>query len=332
MRYSVQERLMDGYRVIVLRDDATDSEAAIVPDIGANLIRCRLHGDEWIEAPPDLLTLRRQSSEFGTPLLWPPGRVRHGVYRFHGREYHLPLNEGINHLHGELRHLPWEAANLYASDSQGASITLRFHTDQSSQVSSYYPHAIALRATYLLQDGALTGTLEAVNESRLPAPFGFGLHPYFALRGESGRWQLKLPVGLLYDMNARGIVTEPPHSDALCLRLGEGMRLDELPKDRDYYLFRCVDGARKCILERTEGMAGDDRGSGDACRLVLTFSKSFPYLALFRPSWANAISIEPWSCITDAFQSPLPEPWTGAAALLPGECREFRWLLQTRAS
>jgi len=326
VRYSVQSCLQEGCEVLILRDEATDSEAAVAAGIGANLFRCRLQGEEWIEPAPNFKTLAQRSSEFGTPLLWPPGRVHRGVFHYDGREYRLPLNEGANHLHGELRRLPWNLVNQSASEGQGATVVLSIHTRRNAQIACYYPHEVELRVTYRLREGQLTGLLEAVNEGETPAPFGFGLHPYFTVRGEASRWRLRLPVLACYDLNEHGIAVERPRSHSLCARLQDGLWLSEWPQERAFYVFQCEPGIKRCLLERL-GRSGEEA----PVRRVMTLDDAFPYLAIFRPEWAQAVSVEPWSCITDAYQSPLPPAWTGASGLAPGECRTYRWHWQAES-
>ncbi|WP_197081120.1 aldose 1-epimerase [Gordoniibacillus kamchatkensis] len=315
MRYEAYEEARDGYSTVVLADRATDSSVAVVLDIGCNIIGCRLQGHEVIASPPHIRDLAGRSSEFGVPLLWPPSRIPGGTFAFQGRTYTFPLNEGRNHLHGEIRYLPWEVTALAADEQEGASVTAEFRFDRFDEVFAYYPHRVVLRLTVRLCGNRLSGLLEAVNEGDDEAPAGFGLHPYFSYRGDIEQVVLAASVARQYDTGENGLIVREPEHTALCDRLAHGMPLNELPGDVDHFVFAMNEDRRECtIIRRNEGV-----------RLRFEFSRSLPYLAVFKPSWADAVSLEPWSCITDAFNAPLPSEATGAAGLKPGQRREYGW-------
>lgn len=315
MCFQAYEEALDGYSAVVLVDRAADSRAVVVPGIGCNLIRCRLQGREVIEGPPNLAVLRSRSAEFGVPLLWPPGRIPGGTFVFHGKKYTFPVNEGTNHLHGEIRHLPWQLVTLEANEQEGATVTAEFRFERVDAVFAYYPHPVVLRLTYRLCGRRLSGILEAVNEGDSEAPLGFGLHPYFSFRGDPGQVELAASVDLQYDTTEGGFIRHKPAHTSLCDRLAGGMPLSRLPSDIDHFVFRMNEDRRACsIFRKTEGI-----------RLHFQFDNSFPYLVVFKPKWADAVSLEPWSSISDAFNVPLQPEWTGAAGLKPGERRKFCW-------
>lgn len=323
MRFRVYEEMREGCRTVVLADREADASAVVVPDIGGNMIRCRLAGRETIAGPPDLATLRARSAEYGVPLLCPPGRISGGTFAFRGRTYAYPLNDGEYHLHGEIRNLSWRIVKMDAHERDGASVTLEFRFERHPQLFAYYPHRMELRLTYRLYGDRLAGVLEAVNRDEEEAPFGFGLHPYFAIPEQTERVRIKAPAALQYDTDIRPgeRTAEKPGYTDLCAQLAEGLRLDRLPADVDHFVFK-TNSAQESVCRLTY--------LHDGVELQFQFDGKFPFLAVFKPVWADALSLEPWSCISDAFNLPLPEEWTGAGGLKPGERREYRWSWQLR--
>lgn len=318
MRYKAYEDVQEGQAVIVLADRKQDSIAIFVPSIGFNLIRCRLGGHETIEGPPDLPTLGARSSEFGVPLLWPPGRIADGAFSFRGKSYVYPVHDGVNHLHGEIRMRHWQIVSLEADDKNGASVTAEYRFEAIEDHGVYYPHAVLLRMRWKLTGNRISGELEAFNSGNEDAPFGFGLHPYFKFRGKPEEIEITAPTRLQYTADDDGLNRQIPVPTELCGQLGDGMTLDLLPSDVDHFVFRMAEGSASAQISMMDG----DVRIGFEC------DSGFPYLVVFKPKWADALSLEPWSCISDAYNSPLSPEWTGAAGLRAGERRKLEWAWQ----
>ncbi len=67
------------------------------------------------------------------------------------------------------------------------------------------------------------------------------------------------------------------------------------------------------------------RLSATGTSIVYETDALFPFMVVFKPAWMNAISLEPYTCATDAFNLPLPEEDTGAKAIRAGETLDFKW-------
>ncbi|WP_025852662.1 aldose 1-epimerase [Paenibacillus ehimensis] len=316
VRYRVCSEWRDGREHVILSDDRTGSEAFIIPGIGCNLIRCRLEGHETIEGPPHLSMLAEYSAEYGVPLLWPPSRIAGGTFAFRGRRYTFPQHEGGHHLHGDIRHLPWEVVSLSASETEGAWMTAELRATDHPGWYAYYPHEVALRLTYRLKEGRISAVLDAVNEGRDEAPYGFGIHPYFTLSGDAlEETEVAVPAEFQYDTSELVGIGRLPERTVLCRQLDGGLTVSALPAELDHVLLRLVPGKRECRLTR--------RRSG--IRIVFGFSENLAHAVVFVPEWAHAVSLEPWSSITDAFNSPLPAEWTGLSGLEGGQAVRFEW-------
>src|SRR5690606_28815702 len=59
-------------------------------------------------------------------------------------------------------------------------------------------------------------------------------------------------------------------------------------------------------------------------------SKAFPYVVIFQPDWTNAISLEPYSYVTDGFNLPWSSETTGAKGIKPNEQINFHLSIQVK--
>jgi galactose mutarotase-like enzyme len=140
------------------------------------------YADENI-APATLGSLNTENFaafKYGTPILFPPNRIKEATFRFRDRTYNFPVNEPPHyHLHGELCTSAWEIVEWGESDSQGATVMNRFRIVDHPEIFAYFPHPLTFAVRYTLLDGRLQMETTIVNEGIDEAPFAFGLHPYF---------------------------------------------------------------------------------------------------------------------------------------------------------
>ena len=96
----------EGVSTLRLVDHQADAEAEIIPAVGLHLFRFDVRNHSYIAKPDDLSELRVNSSRYGVPILFPPGRVKDAAFTFGGRDYRLPANREPDHAHGQLRERP----------------------------------------------------------------------------------------------------------------------------------------------------------------------------------------------------------------------------------
>ncbi|MFS0726733.1 aldose 1-epimerase [Paenibacillus sp. 1P07SE] len=321
MRYKTEQQVWDGCRIMTLEDTVTGSEAWIVPELGCNAVRLVLGGRTIVLPPPGLDELRRHASLYGIPVLSPPNRVRYGRFTFDQRTHQLPLIIPQHHIHGELKDLPWKVMRHEADEAGGASLSCELRIPEHPGVYDYYPHALVYRLTYTLLEGELRMHAEMVNEGALDAPFALGFHPYFHLTGrEEEEAVLTLPAVSEWPIGEDRFVSGAPADGMRCASLREGMRLADLPAT-GYLLFSLPPRA-VCEL---------DYGPSDGHKLVYELSEGFPFLVLFRPQGGSEVSLEPYTCITDAFNYPEDESSYGRIRLRAGERSSFRWVMRLEA-
>lgn len=315
-KYSAAAEKEEGLPVIVLRDAEHEALAAIIPEIGNNLYRFTVKGSPVIQPPKHLPDFRKDPFvpfQYGIPILYPPNRIKNGTFTFQGREYRLPLNEPTNHLHGEICSKAWEIRDYGASEETGAFVTCRFRYEDHPEMMAYFPHSLVFEVTYRLFEGALIMESSIANEGKDEAPFAYGLHPYFPIFADDGEEvKLHVPAAREWPVTNEAFVTGKPENTVFSGLLGKGVDLRNYPVS-GCNLIEIEDGNRICRI----GMKS--RGYTIAYRI----DPGFPFLVLFRPHWASAFSLEPYTYVTDAFNLPYEHALTGARGIRAGE--EFRF-------
>lgn len=323
-RYSAELHYQDGFNIVVLQDSASDSIAKLIPEVGNNLFSFRQGGHEVIRTPISLQTLKNEAfacSKYGTPILFPPNRVRNGTYTFNDRIYQLPINEPPQfHLHGELISRGWHLVEFGALDDMGAWVKSSFSFGEHPDLMDYYPHPLSFTITYRLLDGKLHMESTIVNQGSDEAPFAYGLHPYFSVPYESGNNVfLQLPAQDEWPVTNLALVAGQPSETELSRSIREGIDLGNYP----------VLGCNLLTMNQTADpicrIAIPQQGYSIAYQL----DASFPFVLLFRPDWDDAFSIEPYTYVTDAFNLPYPSEQTGAQGIRPGEERRLTTTLWT---
>jgi aldose 1-epimerase len=316
-RYTAQTILKEGFRVIELSDSASHSIAEIIPEIGNNLYRFESRDRQVVMPPASLKSLKSDAFgayRYGTPILFPPNRVKNGNFMFKGRRYNLPLNEPSNHLHGEIGFHAWEVVAFGSSEDQGAFVTSRFRYSSHPEILTYFPHPLAFTITAKLKDGQLQFEGTIVNEGEdEEAPFAFGLHPYFSLPYESGEQMvLTVPAAEEWPVTNEAFVTGTPTVTEFSQSLNFGVNIRDF-KPLDCALITLARGDRTCRIAMK-----DSRYT-----IAYRIDEQFPFVVLFRPDWSSAYSLEPYTYVTDAFNLPYEPELTGARGIKPGEAVRF---------
>jgi aldose 1-epimerase len=314
-QYSARQVMKEGFTVIVLSDAGSESTAEIIPEVGNNLFRFDSGGHPVILPPISLHLLRNEpfaNFKYGTPILFPPNRVKNGRFSFQGLTYSLPLNEPpSNHLHGEICSKAWEVLEYGATEEKGAFVTSRFRYELHPELLAYFPHPLSFTMTYCLYDGRLHLDGAIVNEGEDEAPFAFGLHPYFSIPFDSGEeLMLKVPAAAEWPVTSEAFVTGRPSVTSFSRSLNDGVHISNYPQ-------------LGCSL-----LALDDGDVNRICRIEMPnrgyaisyqFDRQFPFVVLFRPDWASAFSLEPYTYVTDAFNLPYEHELTGVKGIRAGE-------------
>lgn len=318
-RYAVSERLDGKERVVELRDVQTGSFAVIVPGVGGTCNRYVWEHEgvplELISGAPDYETLRMTPILYGNPILFPfPNRIRDGHFEFQGRRVSLPLNEPERHnaIHGLVLDRPWEVAATGASDSEGAWVTLLFSSRSFPEVEAVYPFPFEAEYTYRLQDGALKNEFTARNVGDRPMPMGFGVHPWFYAplsgKGSRGACRVKAPVSGVWRLDERLLPTGEIDRPTAARDLSQDVPLAGEEYD-DVYTGLNQGGPSEVVLT--------DPGTG--VEIAILSDSVFRELVIYAPLFRDIVCLEPYTCVTDAFNLEARGIDAGMIVLEPGQ-------------
>jgi aldose 1-epimerase len=331
----VDRETRDGLAFDVLRDPATQSEAWILPDVGANCVHYQacVEGQplDVIRPPPSWDAFRAMPVLWGSAVLFPfPGRIREGRFSFGGVDYQLPLNETSlgNALHGCVSNRPWARVATSADARAGAALTYRIGTDQQPKLLAEYPFPFRLTMEIRLRSGRLHYAFTAENIGERPMPVGLGLHPYFPLPlGDSGSaddceiwvdapyyWEQEgyVPIGVSTHAEKSVDLREPRSLRGLAsVGIGGPDRMVNLVHSQ----FSNNAGPRPSRRGIQWGLR-DPRANRE---VVVKADAAFPASVTFVPSTRDRISFEPHSCLPNAFNLTARGCTAGTVILAPGE-------------
>jgi aldose 1-epimerase len=299
MAYRVSTETRGGRTVYHLHDDAVGSSASIMPSYGFNLFDLRLPvaGEvrPVLASAPDWADRPRDPARNGIPILFPyPNRVRGGRFVFGGKEYHLPVTNGPNAIHGFALSAPWDLVEHKAGDGE-AFVTGKFQISTNApEMRANWPADGVLQVRYGLSGRRLTMTISVTNPTAEDFPYGFGIHPYFRLPfvhgGDLSKTRVILPAAKYWVLDAFLPTGETRPVDArLDFRNGQprkGLKLDDVLTDLTF------------------------EGDQATCRLVddnlkaefrLRFDRGFRELVAYTPPRDDdVIALEPYTQATDA--------------------------------
>ncbi|MWC29264.1 aldose 1-epimerase [Paenibacillus sp. MMS18-CY102] len=179
MAYEVTEGLFNGEKAIWLR--AGKYEAALLPEIGANLIAFRdiEAGYKFLREPAEqeMDLFRESPAVYGIPVLFPPNRYRDGKFEVAGIKYELPVNEAStgNHLHGFFYDKPWTVVEK-GTNGQESFVVVSYLVDENDSIYQYLPHRFEIRLRYCLSSEGLTQTSTVTNLGNKVMPNMLGFH------------------------------------------------------------------------------------------------------------------------------------------------------------
>lgn len=308
-----------------LRDEQTGATAHISPAHGFNCYSFQAICDgqpvEVLWSHPDFLAGKQKPSRSGIPILFPfAGRIRGTSFAFRGQTYPLAVGDDFgNAIHGFVLNRPWRVV-----EQTPALARAEFHAAQDApEVLASWPADFRIEAAYRLQGNSLTLDVRIENPDTRPLPFWFGTHPYFRVPlipgSDSGQWRVHVPAASqweLRDMLPTGkVVPVGSHCD-----LRGGPPFTELHVDDILTGLQFADD--RCI-SRIE-----DQSTGHA--LHIEFGNEYGECVVFVPPHREAICIEPYTSVSNAFELEAAGVRTGLRVLEPGE--SFRSAIAMRVA
>lgn len=302
---------------LILRDEQAGASASIAPALGFNCYSFQVRlGDQPHEAlwsHPEFLAGTQKPSRSGIPVLFPfAGRIRGTSFEFEGRAYELPVGDDFgNAIHGFVMTRPWRVTHRTALSATGefqASL-------DAPDVLANWPADYRIEATYRLHGNSLTLAIQIENPDSRPLPFWFGTHPYFRVPlvtgGDPAQSLAHVPASAeweLADMLPTGrVINVPDHADLRNPRPFNELKVDDILTGLQFTGELCEPGIR-------------DTASGH--RLWLEFGHEFSECVVFVPPHREALCIEPYTSVSNAFELEAKGLRTGLRILEPLETFE----------
>jgi aldose 1-epimerase len=315
---------MDG-DFFVLEEPGLGSRAEIWPALGFNCVSWSVAAGgrpvDWLWSAADLLPNPRPTRS-GIPILFPfPNRIRGGSFAWRGRVFQLPINDSQqrNAIHGFVCQRPWRVID-HGADQSSAWVHGRFQGSVDAQeCRGFWPADYVLDAIYRLRGNSLHLQLTVTNPDTQDLPFGLGLHPYFRLAAEKAMVRTPpLERYLLADCLPTGerVPLEGQH-----LFLTQGRPLGNHEFDDLYAVLPMPNEhtPRVPALGKTAECVTLDISEATTSRSFrMTCEGGFNWLVVFTPPHRQALCVEPYTCVTDPFDTVSPGRPTGLQVLPAG--------------
>ncbi len=251
---------------LTLRDEGAASHVELMPGRGGIVTRFFAGGRDLLFLDPATLADPKANVRGGVPILFPtPGKLNGDRWARAGRA-------GTLKQHGYARNAAWE---VVGPRTDGAKASLRLGADAAPP--DGWPFACSLDVTWSLEATRLRLDVRVANDGDVTMPFGFGLHPYFAV-AEADKSRLRIPTA--------------------ATRAFDNVTKQEVP-------FSGFDFARGEVdLHLLDhGASSASLVLPDGARLVLRGSPEFSHWVVWSLPNKGFVCLEPWTCPGDAMNT-----------------------------
>jgi len=309
MQFSVRHVKEDGLDQVVLVEEATGTEVAVLPGYGATLHAFRVPGrggavTNVIDNYRDRDELEKyMGKSFKGPKLSPfPCRIAGGKYSFEGQEYQFShLVEGGTAIHGLLYDKAFTIREETADD-MGALVCMEY---QYKKEDAGYPFDYSCMVKYSLHPGdTLEVSTTVTNFDTRTLPIADGWHPYFALGGGIDGWSLQFHASAIVDFDQRLIPT------------GTLTQYDAFDSPRpigDLVLDNCW-----VVKPGLVGPACELFNPETGLRVSFYPDEKYPYLQVYTPPGRRSVAVENLSGAPDCYNNKM-----GLILLAPGHSQIF---------
>ncbi len=241
----------------------------IVPAFGSNMYRYRVDNTELIYCNIERLKHRDWT---GTFVLWPlPNRVRDKQFEFEGHVQSLKAivrREGNEPLiHGLVDDQPWNLGKV-TTDASSACAQTWIEITPQSPLYRHFPYPSKLTLDFVLTERGIRISYTVKNNGSKNMPFGFALHPYFALLSGATHTLVTLPADSIMEADDELLPTGrllPMGAQEYDVRLPTAVSELEL----DHVFTELHPGAVARIDYPRQNLALNLRASSDFTHLVL---------------------------------------------------------------
>ncbi len=301
-------------QIVTIADSATGATAQVLVSGGFNCFSFRPTIDgtphEALWSHPDFSAGTERASRSGIPILFPfAGRIEGTSFTFDGRSFPLePGDAAGNAIHGFVMTRPWRVVEQSPSRVVGE---FQSATDDPVLLLRW-PVEFRIRVSYEVTGNALVSQLVVDNPATKPLPFWLGTHAYFRLplggAGDAADTIFSVPAARMWELvdlrpTGKQFGVEGYPNLAQGIRLGD-REFDNAFTDLAFQAGQC----RTTIHNPANGLT-----------LTQTFDDAFRHLVVYTPPHREAICIEPYTAIPDAFRLESSGVRTGMRILAPGE-------------
>jgi aldose 1-epimerase len=310
MNFSIRHLEENGLRLVILKEEATATEVALLPEHGASLHAFKVRpaaGDQQfnvIDNYRDRVALEKEMERsYKSAKLSPfPCRIRDGKYEFEGKEYQFrKLFSDGNAIHGLLANKAFIVLEEI-TDEASATLSMEYRYNKEDDG---YPFDYACGIRYILHPGSLLEVITTVtNLDDLVIPIADGWHPYFQLGGRIDDWQVQFYASAMVEFDERLIPTG---------KLLQYSAFDNPRPMGDTFLDNCFTLKQELVSPACELF-----NPANGLRVSFYPDASYPYLQLYTPSTRQSIAVENLSGAPDCFNNKM-----GLTLLQPGHSQIF---------
>jgi aldose 1-epimerase len=275
---------------------AGSSEAMLLPHLGGAIGSFSVAGRAVLRPTASAAAHPLDSASF--PLVPYCNRIARGRFTFDGEDHALPRNvpEFAHPLHG----LGW--LKTWTVDRQTVDSALLSCTHEAD---ADWPWDWSATQHFMLEDGALRVTLDAVNRSSRPMPCGLGHHPYLVRR-----------PGAVLAFTAKGVW----RNDA------DDLPVEAMPADSFGDFAKGAEPQGAGMIDNC--WHGWD-GTATWDKTIIVSSPEARYLHVFAPPGKDFICLEPTSQMPDAVNRP-PFAAAGGRVLSAGATQRLAMEIRVR--
>ncbi|MGH2647422.1 MAG: aldose 1-epimerase [Ginsengibacter sp.] len=308
--FSISTKQEDGFEKFILKDNAANTFAVILPAFGAILHSFVINNNsksvnviESYKTADDFVNNHESCGFLGSKLSPFVCRLKNGSYRFGEKKYKFEkFYLGKNAIHGKLYSKEFKVT-AQTSNELHASLTMKYEYRAEDKG---YPFNYDCLVTWQLEsDNKLSVTTECINKDAGLIPIQDGWHPYFNLGDSVDDLQLEFQSKEMVEFNSNLIPTQNliPYSE-----------FNSLKKIGDTFFDNCftlnMDACQPlCVL----------RNPLKKIEIEIYPDKSYPYIQIYIPPPRKTIAIENISGAPDAFNNGM-----GFVTLEPGQSSFFK--------
>jgi len=313
----------DFYGMKGIRFSAGGYQALVLPDLGANLVELKdvKRGLSLLRSITDIDAFKARSHVFGLPVLFPPNRIANGEFDVGEKKYKFPVNDASkeNHIHGFLRHRPWEVSKVLTVDENTAEVELSFNGDNSTDFYQFLPHEFEFKLLYRLTSAGLEQRVTITNKSATSMPMALGFHTAinvtFHPESDASNCRLIVSIGDKWELDEGSMPTGrllPLNNEEEKFR-SEGILPQGLPMLEHFTAkplkFKGVDFNGAILENKYKGL-----------KLIYEVGVEYKHWMIWNDTGDKGfICPEPQTWAVNAPNIGLPDEVTGMKTLAPGE-------------